>query len=252
MPRARTPSPRQSALRREPRHPDHRLSAVTENYLLSLYILKEEGARTTAARIADYLTRLPESERLGTSMASVAGMVRRMVREGLVRVTSEKEVALTEHGARLAEEMMRRHRLAERMVVDLLGVDLHCAHVEAHRLEHGISNELLALVEARLGNPTTCPFGGPIPGSGHSQHPGGTITLEQASPNARYIVRRVPEESQELLRFLVEHQVVPENEVVVREAAPYRGVLTIEVGGQPVAIGYEVASRIRVSPVEAT
>ena len=227
------------------------LSPVGENYLLSLYVLREEGAHVTLRQLADHLKGLPVGERLGTSLPSVAGMLRRMAREGLVETTSEKEVRLTERGWVLAEDMVRRHRLAERMVVDLLGVELYRAHIEAHRLEHAISPELLVKIAQRLGNPQTCPFGRPIPGSGVVETPHSSMPLDRAVPNTRYVVARVPEEDDDLLRFLVEQRILPGQEITVAEAAPYRGVLAINGPlEREVAVGLEVASRIWVHPVD--
>ena len=148
-----------------------RLSQVAENYLLSLYILGEEGLRATSGQLAEYIRTLPAGEGLGTTLPSITGMLRRMAREGLVEMTAAKEVKLTPRGVVLAEGMVRRHRLAERMVVDLLGLELHKAHEEAHRLEHAISPDLEVKIRERLGNPTTCPFGRPIPGSGYTPPP---------------------------------------------------------------------------------
>ena len=225
------------------------LSPVAENYLLSLYILREEGAQITLRRLADYLKSLPVGERLGTSLPSVAGMLRRMAREELVEITPNKEVRLTEKGDVLAEDMVRRHRLAERMVVDLLGVELYRAHIEAHRLEHAISPELLTKIALRLGNPRTCPFGRPIPGSSPLVSANDSLTLDQALPKTRYVIDRVPEEDNDLLRFLVDEYILPDKEVTIIEAAPYRGVLTINGPlGREVALGLEVASRIWVHP----
>ena len=228
-----------------------RLSSVAENYLLALYILlEEEQVRATLGHLAEFLRQFPESEDLGTSLPSVAGMLRRMAREGLVEVTPTKDFRLTSRGMLLAEDMVRRHRLAERMVVDLLGMELHRAHIEAHRLEHAISPEMQSKIAERLGNPKTCPFGRPIPGSGYRPDTQAAISLDQARPGTSYVIDRIPEEDQELLRFLVEHHLIPERRVVVEEAAPYRGILTLRVNQEPVSLGYEVASRIWVHPID--
>ena len=109
---------------------------ATENYLLSIFHLEEQAVRVTASELAEEIRRLPKGEGVGTSLASVGGMVRRMAREKLVNVTATKEIVLTRLGRKAAESIVRRHRLAERLVVDLLGLDLHKAHVEAHLLEH--------------------------------------------------------------------------------------------------------------------
>ena len=228
-----------------------RRSAVAENYLLALFILREEGSRSSLGQLADYLrTRVPESEGLGTSLPTVTGMVRRMEREDLVSTASSKEVRLTERGLVLAEDMVRRHRLAERLVVDLLGVSLADAHVEAHRLEHAISPGLLLKIIERLGNPTTCPFGRPIPGSGFQPEVVDAVSLDSAAPGDRFVIDRIPEEDHDLLTFLVDAGVLPGVEVRISDAARYRGVLALEVGaGPPVTLGYEVASRVWVRPI---
>ena len=220
------------------------MSMVAENYLLSIFQLEEQGARVTTSQLAQQLKRLPVGEGLGTSLPSVGGMLRRMVREGLLETTANKDVVLTSKGRKFAESMVRRHRLAERMVVDLLGLDLHKAHVEAHRLEHAISPEVEARIQERLGNPSTCPFGRPIPGSDYTAPAGQPLTLEQSEPGRIYMVERVPEEDQELLRFLVEHGVIPGQEVTIMETGHYRGVITFQGPQGEAALGVQAASRV--------
>jgi DtxR family Mn-dependent transcriptional regulator len=166
-----------------------------ENYLLSIFQLGEQNRRVTLTELADQLKRLPEGEGLGTSLPSVGAMVRRMARESLVEITMDKEVLLTLRGRRVAESMVRRHRLAERMVVDLLGLELHKSHVEAHRLEHAISLDLEKKIIDRLGNPTTCPFGHPIPGSGYVQ-PKNLMALSTVPEGSKVVVRSVPEDDE--------------------------------------------------------
>ncbi len=228
-----------------------RVSSVAENYLLALFILDEEGIRPSLGHLADYLRkRVPESEGLGKSLPTVTGMVRRMEREDLVETSSNKEVRLTTRGQILAEDMVRRHRLAERLVVDMLGVSLADAHVEAHRLEHAISPELLLKIIERLGNPTTCPFGRPIPGSGYQAGTAEAVPLDVAEPGIPFVVDRIPEEDHDLLTFLVEAGVLPGREIRVSDAARHRGVLDLQVvDGSSVTLGYEVASRLWVRPV---
>lgn len=218
---------------------------ATENYLLSIYQLEEQGIRATLTQLAEQLKRLPAGEGLGTSLPSVGGMIRRMLREGLVESTPDKDFVLTRLGRQSAESMVRRHRLAERLVVDLLGLELHKAHVEAHRLEHAISPELEEKIAHRLGNPTTCPFGAPIPGSGYTPA-GDTIPLDQATVGQRLVIDRVPEDDQALLEYLVKNGLIPGRTAAVQDAAPYRGVITLLCDDTSVVLGYEVATRIRV------
>ena len=229
-------------------HAPERLSQVAENYLLSLYVLGEEGLRATSGQLAEYIRTIPAGEGLGTTLPSITGMLRRMAREGLVELTPAKEVKLTPRGTVLAEGMVRRHRLAERMVVDLLGLELHKAHEEAHRLEHAISPDLEVKIRERLGNPTTCPFGRPIPGSGYVPPAGPRLTLEQAETGVDYCVDRVPEEDTELLRFMVELSILPDRKITVVEASRHRGVITVRTETGEDAVGYGVAGRIWVRP----
>ena len=225
--------------------PAPRLSMATENYLLSIFQLEEQGISVTSTQLAEQLKRLPVGEGLGTSLPSVGGMIRRMSREGLVRTAPGKDVVLTAQGRVSAESIVRRHRLAERMVVDLLGLELHKAHVEAHRLEHAISSELEEKIAARLGNPSTCPFGHPIPGSGYVPA-NNTTTLRAAQQGQTLVVDRVPEEDQSLLEYFVASHLVPGESVEIVEAAPYRGVIKLECAGREVVLGYEVAERVWV------
>lgn len=218
-----------------------RISTATENYLQSLYKLNEEGLRTTPGNLAEYIRRLPVGEGVGTSLPSILGMLRRMAKEGLVTIPANKEVELTTKGQKAAESIARRHRLAERLVVDILGLDLYRAHIEAHRLEHAISPELEECIRIRLGNPTTNPFGRPIPGSGYQAPAGSIVSLADAPQGSSYKVDRIPEEDPELLEFLIDHGVVPGAVVTVVEEGKYRGVLVFKTGSGESALGYEAA-----------
>jgi DtxR family Mn-dependent transcriptional regulator len=222
-----------------------RLTQAAENYLLSIYMVKEQGFTITNARLVDQLKRTPESEGLGTSAPSIAGMLRRMEKEGLITHGASREIELTTEGTRLAEQMVRRHRLAERMVVDMLGVDLAHAHVEAHRLEHAISDELEERIRVTLKNPTTCPFGHPIPGSGYSPCPASS-TINEAPVGQPLRLDRIPEEDPDLLEYLVGNGLVPGVEVEILEYAPYRGVVVLKTADASPVLGADVVSRIWV------
>jgi DtxR family Mn-dependent transcriptional regulator len=230
--------------------PAERLSAGTENYLLSLYKLWEDSEIPTITQLTDTLKQLPLAEGLGTSVPSVAGMIRRMQSQALVDVGPDKRIRLTKKGLEGAEDIARRHRLAEWLVVRLLGMDLYQAHSEAHRLEHGMSKEFEDKLVERLGNPTRSPFGRPIPGSGAPPMPANALTLDGATTEVTYVVDRVPEEDTNLLRFLTEAMIVPEKEITVLEAAPYLGVLKVATQRDKVSIGYNVARQILVRTIE--
>ena len=221
----------------------------TENYLLSIFRLQEQQPRLSLTQLAEHLRTLPVAEGLGTSLPSVSAMIRRMSREGLVESDQDRGVVLTDDGRVAAESVVRRHRLAERMVVDLLGVDLAKAHEEAHRLEHAISPELEQRIVEKLGNPATCPFGHPVPGSGYTS-PSNAVSLDQADPGAPMVIDRVPEDDQALLEYMVANDLVPGAVVHVEEAAASRGVITLSCDGNQLAFSYEVASLIWACPAE--
>ena len=227
-----------------------RLSSVTENYLLSLYRLWEDSITPTVTQLTDAIKQLPPTEGMGSSVPSVAGMTRRMQKQGLVDIGSDKRIRLTNRGFEGGEDIARRHRLAEWLVVRLLGMDLRCAHIEAHRLEHGISVELEAKLRERLGYPQKSPFGRPIPGAGTSQLPPNCISLDAAVKGNDYLVERIPEEDPNLLQFLDEAQIVPESRVSVAEATPYLGVMTVSTPKDQVSMGFNVASQILVRPAD--
>ena len=227
-----------------------RLSSGTENYLLCLYKLWEDSEIPTITQLTDTLKLLPPTEGLGTSVPSVAGMIRRMQRQTLVEIGADKRIRLTRRGQEGAEDIARRHRLAEWLVVRLLGMELHQAHNEAHRLEHGMSREFEQKLVERLGNPKRSPYGRPIPGSGEPKMPENAVTLDTATLEVAYVVERVPEEDSRLLRFLSDSMIVPECQVTVVEAAPYLGVLEVATQKENVSIGYNVAQQILVRTME--
>ena len=227
----------------------NRLSMSAENYLLSIYRLDEQDTRVTLTVLSEHLKTLPVDEGRGTSLPSVGGMIRRMVREGLLENTPQKDVVLTNLGRKSAESIVRRHRLAERLVVDLLGLDLHLAHIEAHRLEHAISPILEEKIVAALNNPRTCPFGHPIPGSGYKGD-SRARALDLASAGDRLIIDSIPEDDHALLEYLVGNKLVPGQLVTVKETAVTRGVVTLDCEGGEVVFSYDVAAKIWICPAE--
>ena len=226
-----------------------RMSDAAENYLLSLAILHEDGVQPHVSQLATYLRRMPAEERVGTTMPSVSGMVQRMVKEQLVFVNKGKEIELTTNGERVARDVVRRHRLAERLLVDILDVPLERAESEAHRLEHAISPALLKLIEEKLGYPETCPYGRPIYREGEGtlrRGAPGTLRLAEAEAGRSYQITQVPDEDYPLLKYMVDNGILPGQTVTVVDNAPYRGVIDLQRDSAPVSIGLEVAQRIRV------
>ena len=226
-----------------------RLSRAAENYLLSLAILREDGVSPHLTELASFLRQIPPEEEVGTTLPSVSGMLQRMAREGLLSITKDKEIALTAAGEEQARDVVRRHRLAERLLVDVLGVPLDRAESEAHALEHAISPALLTRIEEKLGHPQTCPYGRPIYQPDEKRlrtDEPGTFPLSQAQPGRGYVVVRIPDVDYPLLRFLVGSYILPGQRIEVAEVAGYRGVVDLTVAGERVSLGMEQAARIRV------
>ena len=222
-----------------------RLSMTAENYLLSIYRLHEEDTVVTLTQLAEHLKMLPEGEGLGTSLPTVGGMIRRLEREGLLAVDTKKQLSLTRKGGRHAESIVRRHRLAERMVVDMLDVELHRAHIEAHLLEHAISPYLEERIMKKLGMPTTSPFGYPIPGTDYVEK-GVSFRLNEAETGQKLEIDKIPVDDEVLLEHLVRNQVIPGNAIEVNEINTSTGIISFKCMGEGVVVGYQVGQFIWV------
>ena len=164
---------------------------TTEMYLRSVLELEEEGMIPLRARIA---------ERLGQSVPTVSQTVARMQRDGLLTVTGDRRIQLTPHGRDVATRVMRKHRLAECLLADVLGLDWHLVHEEACRWEHVMSEAVERRLIDILGHPTQSPYGNPIPGLaelGDAEHDdglGGVMALTQIPTAAgSVVVRRIGE-----------------------------------------------------------
>ena len=227
---------------------ENRLSMAMENYLLSIIRLQEQDTKVTAAQLSEHFKSLPMGEGLGTSLPSVSAMIRRMTREKLVTTSSDKEISLTKTGLTEAESILRRHRLAERLAVDVLKVDLRRAHEEAHRLEHAFSPYLESRVVEILGHPTTCPFGHPIPGSEYVFN-SSTVFLNQAKIGEDYLVERIPEDDTELLGYFVDNDFLPGAPIQITDLSNARGVITLQLANKELVFSMGISNLVRVTPV---
>lgn len=218
---------------------EDRTSMTVEDYLLNIYVLSQEGRTVIAARLAEALDVAPPT---------VTATLHRMARDGLIRVTARREVVLTDAGHARAETMVRRHRLAERLLIDLLGLDWADVHEEAHRFEHAISPRVEERILAVLGGPTTCPHGSPIPGSGAVLSPDAT-RLEAATIGDHVVIERISEEAEndrELLGYFQRSGLLPGLEFDVAEVEPYNDLLVLTHGEEPIPISFPVAHKIWV------
>ena len=226
------------------------LSQAMENYLLTIFHLNEDGIEVTVTNLAQALREIPLDEHIGTSMPSVIGMINRMKKEDLIRDDEGRPVILTELGEYFALDMVRRHRVEETMVVELLGVELDKAHIEAHKLEHAISAELLDIIIERLENPQFSPFGEQIPDKEDSfDSLQNYLRLDEGLMGVQYKIKSIPEEDPELIRFFMQHGILPGTPITITESGKSIGVVTLDTPSGTATIGFEVASKIKVNLV---
>jgi DtxR family Mn-dependent transcriptional regulator len=215
-------------------------SPAIEDYLQGIYGLTAEGDAVISARLA---------RRMNVTPPTAWAAVQRMARDGLVLLDAKKSISLTPDGRGLAESIVRRHRLAERFLTDVLGFGWADAHIEAHRFEHGISPKIEEGIITLLKNPLTCPHGSPIPGSGYSL-PADAVPLSQLRAGDIATITLISEELEEdfeILQYLERGHIMPTRQVKVLEKAG--GVIILEVDGAQVPLSTEVAGRIHVNLV---
>jgi len=215
-----------------------RFHPPVEEYLEAIFSLQEEGVPVIQARLA---------ERLDKAAPSVSEMLDRLEDEGLI-TRSARQISMTPQGAVLATGVVRKHRLAERLLVDIIGLDWDKAHLEAGRWEHVISDEVEERLVVLLGNPTTCPHGNPIPGAapagGAAQRP-----LSEAQPGERIRLERITESIEHdaaSLTYLRENGLQPGVTATVEVRAP-DGTLTLALGSASVALGPTIARQLFIA-----
>lgn len=181
-------------------------SAKVEEYLEAIYNMEMEGEVVIGARLA---------EKFGVKAPTVTEMLQRLEKAGYVTLDAQRHVQLTEAGVELAESVLRRHRLTERFLTDMLGMQWHEVHEEACRLEHYISGAVEERVIASLGHPTTCPHGNPIPGyvpdaRGYLNRVGARRLSDSSGESVRILcVSEVVEDEEEIIHMLHERGLTP-------------------------------------------
>ena len=208
-----------------------------EEYCEAIYELHEDDVEVIQARIAD---------RLMVSRPAVSEMIKRLELEGLVAI-DHNAISLSTDGMRLAERVVRRHRLAERFLTDILGLSWADAHKEAGKWEHVISLPVEQAIVKVLGDPTTCPHGNPIPGADYVAPV--SVALSDVTVGGGFTVSRIPEELEftpGLLEFLEDADVVPGRNGTITAASP-DGTTTVEISGRHIGIGAFASQRILVT-----
>jgi DtxR family Mn-dependent transcriptional regulator len=210
-----------------------------EEYSETIFELAEDGVEVIQARIA---------ERLNVSRPAVSEMVHRMVEQGLLAIDERSRISLTADGRTLATTVVRRHRVAERFLTDVLKLSWAEAHHEAGRWEHVISPVVERAMMDLLDDPTTCPHGNPIPGTEYEQ-PDSWRPLDQLAVGSSFVVERIPEELEfedGQLEFLEVSGVMPGRTGSLVSASP-DGTRIVSMSGEVAGLGAFAASRILVS-----
>jgi DtxR family Mn-dependent transcriptional regulator len=201
-------------------------SAVAEEYLETIYNMEMEGDTVIAARLA---------EKFSVSRPTVTETLRRLVSNGFAIVRDDRTIGLTDNGRAVTENVLRRHRLAERMLFELLGMDWIDAHEQAHTIEHGMTEDLASRISERLGHPLTCPHGNPIPGNA----PSGLAFLRE-----RDAFRLSEAEPGDVVEVVLISEVVEDESRVLREVGEVglhpRARLTILPADDPSVVRFEL------------
>ncbi len=186
------------------------------------------------------------AERVGVTPGSVSAMLRRLDELGLITYVPYRGVRLTDDGRRIALEVIRHHRLLESYLAQALGMPWDRVHDEAEVLEHVISEDLEALIAAKLGHPTVDPHGDPIPTADLQLDEPLTERMESLQPGDEGLFVRVSDSDPEMLRYLAERGISPGERFLVRERQPFGGPLFVTFGEQEHAIGGRLAGAMRV------
>jgi DtxR family Mn-dependent transcriptional regulator len=211
---------------------------ASQEYLEALYEMAEESIPTVRSRLAEWL---------GVSQASVSQAVGRLIRDGLVEPDG-RVLRFTNPGRRVAESLVRRHRLAEQFLIRIIGLPWHQAHEEAQRWEKAISDQVEERIVAMLDDPPTCPHGNPIPGTSHPVDHSGLVPLERVEPGRRAVLRRLTEDLEldlGVMRFFEDSGLMPGAAILVREVAP-DGTMNLQVEGRSVALGAHLSDNLWV------
>jgi DtxR family Mn-dependent transcriptional regulator len=216
-------------------------SAAVQDYAKAIYALEtREGAAVSTNALAD---------RLGVSPASASAMVKRLDGLGLVRHEPYKGVRLTAKGARVALEVLRHHRLLELYLAKELGMSWDRVHKEAEVLEHVLSEEVEALIAAKLGDPTHDPHGDPIPTPDGHIDEGDTRALDELEQGESAVFARVSDQDPDMLRYLSERGIAPGVVIEMLGREPFGGPVRVRAEGQEHPLGSQLARAMRVEPV---
>ncbi len=214
-------------------------TATVDKYLEAIYYIAAEGEVVRPSRLAYWLS---------VSAPTVSDALARMKRDGWIEIGSDRSVTLTENGRATATSLVRRHRILERWLTDVLGFDWATADIEADRISSAISDAVVDQIDATMGSPRTCPHGNAIPGR---EAPYGVlVALADLEPGTPAVVRRISEVAEHdapaLLSMLAEHLIHEGSEVRVTPSDVAPDEVALSVGGEPFSLSLEAARLIWV------
>ncbi len=213
-------------------------SAAVQDYVKAIHGLERLGPDAVSTHAL--------AERLGVTPGSASAMVKRLADRGLVEHAPYHGVTLTAWGAQVALKVVRRHRLLETYLAEELGMPWDRVHREAEILEHVLSDELEALIAAKLDDPTHDPHGDPIPTAELELKEGTTASLATCDPGSSGVFVRVSDADPEMLRYLAERELAPGERFEVIERQPFGGPLFVRMAGEVHALGGALAGAMRV------
>jgi DtxR family transcriptional regulator, Mn-dependent transcriptional regulator len=216
-------------------------SRAVQDYLKVIYDLNDGGQAAATSAIA---------ERLQIAPGSVTGMLKRLAEQGLVEHVPYYGTRLTATGTVEAVGVIRRHRVLELFLVQVLGYTWDRVHEEAERLEHAVTDELIDRMAAALGEPTRDPHGAPIPGVGVAFEDRRYPALADIDTGGHAVLRRVPDEESDALRYLADLGLVPGARIEVIDRAPLNGPLRLRVDDREHFVGYELARSLQVESID--
>jgi DtxR family Mn-dependent transcriptional regulator len=213
------------------------LSEPAWDYMKQIYKLEHEHSPVSTSALA---------EALGLAPSSVTEMLKRLARQGFINYTPYRGITLTEKGASIAIKGIRRHRIVERFLTDMLGFEWHEAHQEAVRFENELSEEVERRLFVALHKPSECPHGYPIPGKAQpafvEEH-----TLYELEPGETALVLHVRDDEPELLQFMASLGIKPGVKIKIVEKDPFKGPVGVTIAGRKRTIGWHLANSIYVS-----
>jgi DtxR family transcriptional regulator, Mn-dependent transcriptional regulator len=213
-------------------------SQSVEDYLKTIYKLEGESEKgVSTSRLAG---------KLGVANASVTNMLKRLSEMGLVQYESYYGTRLTDSGKKIALEIIRHHRLLELYLKEMMGYSWDEVHEEAEKLEHHISEQFEDKIAELLDNPTVDPHGDPIPTKDGKMPKVRSKKLTRVESQKPQIIKRVKNQTPELLRYLEEQGLIPGVKVEVIKKEPFNGPLHLKVESKTTTIGFNIADDIYV------